>query len=223
MTISVTRVTVGLGLLLLLVSLVLFGGDGAQSVAAAPIFKLPWQPGLRMFALQGPNQGSHTGFSSKYAYDFASAPFSGQTFMVRAARAGKVVKVVQQFANSPDCDPSYNAEANYVLLDHGDGLGTLYLHLTQNSVIPKVGAYVNQGDPLGLAGHTGYICGPPHLHFTVLDIKTWQSLDIPFADADTLRDTGRPRTSQWYVSDAAARLYSVSLPYLPRRGVQGTR
>ena len=35
--------------------------------------------GLRMFVVQGPNQGSHTGAASRYAYDFAPGPFVSRT------------------------------------------------------------------------------------------------------------------------------------------------
>lgn len=205
------------GALALAIILLLAPSNGLPRAEAAPLFKLPWQPGLRMFVLQGPNQGTHAGYSSQYAYDFVPGPFSKERFTVRAARAGKVAKVVQQYGESPDCNPSYNGEANYVLLDHGDGLGSLYLHLTQNSVIPKAGAYVQQGDPLGQSGHTGYVCGPPHLHFAVLELKTWKSLDVTFADADTLRDGGRLRVNQWYLADAGVRTYTVDLPFVPRR------
>lgn len=49
-----------------------------------------------------------------------------------------------------------------VLLDHGQGLQTLYAHLQSISV--TVGSAIDQGAELGLVGTTGAATGP-HLHF----------------------------------------------------------
>ena len=53
---------------------------------------------------------------------------------------------------------------NYVILNHHDGYQTLYAHMSK--IIAKKGAYVTQGERIGLVGNTGYSTGP-HLHFTV--------------------------------------------------------
>jgi murein DD-endopeptidase MepM/ murein hydrolase activator NlpD len=52
----------------------------------------------------------------------------------------------------------------YVVVDHGDGLRTLYAHLSRISV--SVGQQVSQGQVLGIAGATGRAYGV-HLHFEV--------------------------------------------------------
>lgn len=51
-----------------------------------------------------------------------------------------------------------------IVIDHGLGLMTLYLHLSQMSV--KVGQTVKTGQQIGLSGDTGYVTGP-HLHVSV--------------------------------------------------------
>ena len=53
---------------------------------------------------------------------------------------------------------------NYVLVDHGGGISTLYAHMSENKV--RVGDYVEAGQLLGYVGLTGSTSGY-HLHFEV--------------------------------------------------------
>ena len=60
---------------------------------------------------------------------------------------------------------SYSSAAgNYVMIDHGNGLTTLYGHCSQLQA--RVGQTVQAGDIIALSGSTGRSTGP-HLHFEV--------------------------------------------------------
>jgi murein DD-endopeptidase MepM/ murein hydrolase activator NlpD len=72
---------------------------------------------------------------------------------IRAIAAGKVVFAKQ-----------FNVLGNAVGLDHGQGLGSTYLHMTKLAVTE--GAIVKKGDVLGYAGSTGRSTGP-HLHWVL--------------------------------------------------------
>jgi murein DD-endopeptidase MepM/ murein hydrolase activator NlpD len=73
-------------------------------------------------------------------------------------------------------------EGNCVVIDHGQGLLTLYLHLSKFLV--KEGDDVDKGQPIGLSGGTGRATGP-HLHLAVrwqgvyLDPQTLLKLNLP--------------------------------------------
>ncbi len=58
----------------------------------------------------------------------------------------------------------YNGYGKCVIIDHGNGIQTLYAHLSDFSV--TVGDVLNAGDEVGKIGSTGRSTGP-HLHFEV--------------------------------------------------------
>lgn len=57
---------------------------------------------------------------------------------------------------------------NYIVISHPNGTQTLYAHLS--SVAVQQGAYVTQGQVIGLSGNTGKSTGA-HLHFEVRGAK----------------------------------------------------
>lgn len=62
---------------------------------------------------------------------------------------------------------------NYIILQHGNGVKTYYVHLAHGSIPAKikVGSIVEKGDILGYMGTTGYSTGV-HLHFEVREGNT---------------------------------------------------
>jgi len=73
---------------------------------------------------------------------------------VRAAAGGRVVNLQQG-----EYDYGW-----YLVVDHGNGMKSLYAHLSTFSV--KLGDAVGKGQQIGAVGSTGRSTGP-HLHFEV--------------------------------------------------------
>ncbi|MBO5897263.1 MAG: peptidoglycan DD-metalloendopeptidase family protein [Clostridia bacterium] len=55
---------------------------------------------------------------------------------------------------------------NYVKINHGNGIETLYAHMLDNSLAVSAGDIVQKGQVVGQVGNTGYSFGA-HLHFEV--------------------------------------------------------
>lgn len=68
-------------------------------------------------------------------------------------------------------DPPFTLEGRLLILDHGHGLTSAFLHLSRIDV--AVGQHVRQGEPIGLVGRTGRATGP-HLHWAM----TWNGARI---------------------------------------------
>jgi murein DD-endopeptidase MepM/ murein hydrolase activator NlpD len=72
---------------------------------------------------------------------------------ISAASRGPVVLADELYFNG-----------NTVFLDHGEGLITMYCHMSE--ILVEAGDIVNQQDTIGLVGATGRVTGP-HLHWSV--------------------------------------------------------
>lgn len=102
-----------------------------------------------------------------YGYDASGKPkpHTGVDFgvptgtPVRAALSG----VVRGWGNTDAIRGCYSF-GKWILIDHANGLSTVYLHLSNISVTK--GQEVDTGDVIGNSGNTGYSTGP-HLHFGV--------------------------------------------------------
>lgn len=114
-----------------------------------------WEDGF-MLPVKGPISG-HFG-NQRIFNGIPKSPHSGTDIAVaegtpvKAAGNGKVVL----------SGGNYFYSGNMVILDHGYGLQTIYMHLREAKV--KVGDEVKKGEIIGLAGKTGRATGP-HLHW----------------------------------------------------------
>lgn len=94
---------------------------------------------------------SPTAGASSYHKGIDIGATSGSTII--ASKGGTVVTA------------TYSSSAgNYVMISHGDGLFTMYMHAS--ALLVSEGDYVNQGDAIARVGSTGISTGP-HLHFAI--------------------------------------------------------
>ncbi len=119
------------------------------------------RPGQRADYRGGPFQND-----GHDAWDINAVDFSAQDAGVPivAAAGGIVVQVVD--GNFDRETTTTNRPANLVVIDHGNGWRTTYLHLAANSIVVQVGQEVQQGQLLGLMGSSGNSTAP-HLHWGV--------------------------------------------------------
>ncbi|MFZ2976033.1 MAG: peptidoglycan DD-metalloendopeptidase family protein [Candidatus Moraniibacteriota bacterium] len=110
-----------------------------------------------------------TSYAKKGAY--GGKPHNGIDFglsvgnNIFTARSGKVVGVGNN---------GKYAYGKWIAVDHGDGLLTLYGHLSSQLV--SKGSKVKTGDKIGKSGNTGYSTGP-HLHFSVFTSKSFEVVE----------------------------------------------
>jgi len=95
----------------------------------------------------------------------------------------------------------------WTLIDHSNGLSTLYAHQSVQSV--SAGQQVSTGDVIGYVGNTGYSTGP-HLHFTVY-AKAGVSVR-KFNEIKAVTSCGAATTSV-----AATDAYIDPMLYLPKQ------
>jgi murein DD-endopeptidase MepM/ murein hydrolase activator NlpD len=111
-------------------------------------------------SLQRPASGARTGWfgEGRRTHRHTGIDFDGETGdPVVAAGSGIVV-------HAGWAPTGYDGYGQMVLIDHGNGVQTLYAHLSRIRV--HVGQVLNPGDDVGAIGTTGSVTGS-HLHFEV--------------------------------------------------------
>jgi len=113
--------------------------------AGRPVFQMPFPCGQTWRAY------THSGHAYPLAQlDWGQPPSSGKR--VVASASGTVVG-----------SGVYNDGVSYVLVDHGSGWQSRYLHM-QTGSLARVGTWVDAGDPIGQVGDVGS-AGAYHLHY----------------------------------------------------------
>ncbi|MGI0498806.1 FG-GAP-like repeat-containing protein [Limnospira platensis] len=175
-------------------------------------YQLPYPDGRTYQVTQGNNGGfSHNNLYNRYAWDFYMPV--GHT--VVATRDGRVVSLYEGSQTTLSSAQNWEKYTNYVVIDHGDGTSALYAHLEYNSVLPNVGDYVRQNQPIAQSGNTGHSTAP-HLHYSVQRTPSsippggfrnsrgyWtESLPSSFSDPNVLsrNSNGVPTVRNFYTS-----------------------
>lgn len=103
----------------------------------------------------GGRKDPFTGVPSNHGGTDIYAPIGSKVY---ASNTGTVIRA--------EYDSSYG---NYVMVDHGGNVFTLYAHCSK--LLVSEGAKVKKGDIIAETGATGHVTGP-HLHFEVRQGKT---------------------------------------------------
>ena len=137
----------------------------AEAQTLAPITLLiPLEPGLLARVSQANRQAPTHQERLAYAWDFAV----DEGTLVTAAAPGIVVWV-RQDSDAYGTGVESVDDANWIVVDHGGGLFTSYVHLEAMSALVAAGDLVSAGQPLALTGLSGMMSGP-HLHFQVENV-----------------------------------------------------
>ena len=129
--------------------------------------------------------GSVEGFSNPTSKIYCSSPFGTRTHPVSgkteshsgvdiaiaggepiyAANDGIITYIRSDITGINSCSYGYG---NHIIIDHGDGMTTLYAHMKYGSIPEdfEVGTSVSQGEQIGAVGSTGCSTGN-HLHYEV--------------------------------------------------------
>ena len=113
-----------------------------------------------------PARGRISGrFGAQRVYRGEPASYHGGVDVAAGAGAPVVAPADGVVVLAPP--PGFSVEGNLVIIDHGHGLNSAFLHLSSASV--TAGQRVRQGEPIGRVGATGRASGP-HLHWAL----TWE-------------------------------------------------
>lgn len=131
---------------------------------------------VKVNSFYGPRKDPISGKQSNHSgTDIGGAPTGTQIY---AARGGVVLTSAH-----------HSSYGNYVVISHGDGVSTLYAHMSKRAV--KVGDVVSQGQVIGYVGSTGRSTGP-HLHFEVRVNGVRQDALKYYPNVNWINNTGFP-------------------------------
>ena len=131
------------------------GGSSSTDIEGAdfawPLMDVAYGSGAYISSYYGPRTDPYTGFHKGLDITCGGA----LNKRICAAESGTVIVAAY----------GYNGGyGNYVIIDHGNGLSTLYAHC--NSLAVSVGQTVSRGQHIANVGNTGNSFGP-HCHFEV--------------------------------------------------------
>lgn len=173
----------------------------------APLkLRLPIPDGLETLVTQGNNTAPTHTKDQRYAWDFG-VPLGTPVL----SAAGGVVVWVEDTQSGFGPGEEWRDLANFVVVDHGGGLFTSYVHLAAGSAVVEPGDVIESGTAVGRTGESGQMTGP-HLHFQVENVWS-ESVPARFADPDGC--DWLPETGDLVVARPVDATESVRISMLP--------
>jgi murein DD-endopeptidase MepM/ murein hydrolase activator NlpD len=190
-----------------------FGDDDTTTV-------LDYNCGHRTYDNPAPHGYNHSGI------DIAIGPFGwkmmdDENVYVVAAEGGVIVdKHSGEFSRTCKKGVSSTGLGNYIIIEHSDGVKTVYMHMKDGTLTNKdTGDVVSTGEYLGVVGSSGNSTGP-HLHFEVH--SPFDEILDPFQNGPCHDDYfGYITGSLWaneepYINKKILSVFTMSGPYTPR-------
>lgn len=115
-----------------------------------------------------------------YGCDIVTAACT--TCAITAHSAGKVKRVIN-YIKEHEVDKQGYGYGNQVIIEHNNGVCTIYCHIKPGSICVTVGQQVKAGDVIGSMGNTGSSFGA-HLDFSVIKLKPGYAIE----NVDILKD-----------------------------------
>ncbi|MBO5409759.1 MAG: M23 family metallopeptidase [Clostridia bacterium] len=121
-------------------------------------FSMMWPMGGETYITAG--YPAYSNGDPHYGIDISNPTGASYGQNIYAAESGEVIRAYN--------DGNWNGGfGNYVEIDHGNGIRTLYAHASE--VLVTVGQTVEKGDVIGKVGNTGNTTAA-HLHFEVKEV-----------------------------------------------------
>jgi murein DD-endopeptidase MepM/ murein hydrolase activator NlpD len=167
-------------------------GDPSAKPSENFVYELPFDADLSFRVTQG--FGGKFSHSDEYSFHAIDIDMPVGT-AVRAARAGIVMEMEQDFYDTGTNIARFGDRANYIRIVHDDGSMAVYAHLDLESARVSVGERVRVGEIIGASGNIGFSTGP-HLHFVVQRNTGMRVVSIPFLFASP-SGPSQPQEGAW--------------------------
>ena len=137
-----------------------------RRLVGTKVFGMPVaQPVSSGTQLLWPVDGAYN-INSDYAYRWGKFHYGLDIGVGSAPGTSLGMNVLAAADGVVELATTHSSYGYYIILDHGNGMETVYGHLLEDSFKVRPGEAVVAGQPIARVGQTGYATGP-HLHFEV--------------------------------------------------------
>ncbi|MCB1783598.1 MAG: M23 family metallopeptidase [Alphaproteobacteria bacterium] len=146
----------------------------------------------------------HITYDAHKGTDFAlpSTARMNEGVDVLSAAAGTVLRIRDSESDTLKTDEELETIkkngkecGNGIIIDHGEGLQTIYCHLKKESVVVKPNQNIGAGQKIAQAGQSG-MAEFPHLHFGVMQNE---KIVDPYTGLESTQGCGKMKESLWQI------------------------